>query len=300
MVPTKSIIINLIISGFHLKSSEKISPNASIINVYKYDQLGGLVRYSILICAKMPTNAIIDRLLIHSNKENSTPIGIGEESSSKIHWFNERLFLDKLGTSMDTGLVLNPNLPVIMDQLGHNKTPDAIEGRADSLLEYYSKECLQYLLNAPGRRYGIDRSFESVPDGIVLNYNDIAILFDSKAYKSGYFFNSGDMHKFEGYVNSFKRKYGSISNVVNSFVVISGDFTDSNASLQSRSNDLLSKCQTPICTVKAKDLGAIVKKVLKNNQYRNSIDWKRLLTNIELKPNDVEKELKRIEKDKIK
>ncbi|MEM7510671.1 MAG: hypothetical protein AAF388_07045 [Bacteroidota bacterium] len=293
----RTLLVTLMVNSYNLNAVERVSPVCSILNVYKYDLFGGETRYSIVLTDAI-TNTIATRADRASLSYNSTTFGIGKIATDKMTWYTQDLFYNKIGGSVNQGLILNPDLPVLMKQFGHNSLPDGIAGKAEDFLEQYSKECLQYLLQVPVRRYGIDRSFESLPDGVVLG-QDLVMIFDAKAYSAGFPFGSDDVNRFEKYVNDFKKKYGHIFPQVNSFLVVSGQFNDSNNSIQGRSNELLSRCQTPICCLTTEDLGKTVQLFLSNPGYRRSIQWKRMFTNIRLKYSEVEAAFRKVQKDQI-
>ena len=49
-------------------------------------------------------------------------------------------------------------------------------GKPDDMLELYSEECLEYMLECPVRRYGQERRFERLPDGLALGRNKLNIF----------------------------------------------------------------------------------------------------------------------------
>src|ERR1700761_5478336 len=96
------------------------------------------------------------------------------------------------GGLVNTGLILIPSLDDILESLGHNTVYPGLVGEADNLHELYVKECLQYMLQSPTRRYGSDRLFEKLPDAAVLSKERFIVLVDAKAYSTGFEFKADD------------------------------------------------------------------------------------------------------------
>ncbi|MGR3175468.1 MAG: hypothetical protein ACUZ8N_12840 [Candidatus Scalindua sp.] len=294
-----NIITTLIINGFHLNEVKRINTQHSYLDIQRFDTLGAKIKYLILSSTKQPSKAVLSTIIKKAKFDNSTPLGVGEIKNSKIECYSLDSFFSKLGGQVNTGLILIPKLPNILDSLGKNTLPDGIDGKPDDLLETYVKESLQYLLNSPARKYGKDRLFESLPDGVVLGKDKCILLFDAKAYSAGFEVQSDDLIRFEKYVNEFNFKYGTIIGKVFSFIVVSAMFNVKKESLEKRSNDFYGKCQTKLSFIKSKELGNIVKLIRKNNVYRNSINWKQVFSNTIVTPLFIESQIKALKKDKI-
>lgn len=293
-----SFITTLVINNFHLKSVNRISDGNSIINTFKIDKLGAKINYSILVNTANPNSILIDTLLETSSGLNSTPLVVSDSLSSDksvIYSFSE--FSDLIGGFINTGLILIPNLSDILRALGHNTLYEGLAGKPDKLLEIYSKECLQYLMVSPAKRFGSDRLFESLPDGIVLGKNRLIIQFDAKAYSEGFSFRADDIERFSKYVNDFNNRYSQYLGRIYYFLIVSGNFNDSIESINKRSDELFKRCQAKLTCTKSEDLGKIVKVVSKTPSLRNAIDWNNVLINCQVSENSIYKELKRIQKD---
>jgi len=296
----RSVLRTLLVNGFDLLSLRKSSPDKSIINVKKIDSLGGEINYSLLLSTGEPNEHLLDSLKITASDLKSTPIVISDElqtASFKMYSISE--FEDFFGGFVNTGLVLNDDLPNILEELGYNRLPKDFTGKPDELLEIYTKECLQFLLNSRARIYGNKRRGESLPDGVVIAGDGTIILFDSKACKDGFEFESDDINRFAKYVNDFNRKYSEILGRVFCLLVVSSSFNDSSDSIRKRSNALYTKTGTKLSCIIANDLGRAVKEVRKSQEFRNSIDWKEIFVNDILTTDLITKQLEKIKKDKL-
>jgi len=293
------LIITLIINGYHLKDYIRVSKDYNIIVFYKYDSFGAEIWYSVLLSEKTPSTGVLETLRRTATRNKSKPFIICEtELNLEYDSYTFDEFYEKIGGVVNIGLVLNPNLSKIMIELGHNILPNGLEGKPDDLLEIYSKECFQFLFKTPVRRYGKDRSFESLPDGIVLGNNSTAFLFDSKAYKDGFDFSSDDINRFEKYVNDFKTRYGRLFEI-KSFLIISGEFNDSDKSIQNRSFELMSRVQVPISCISSGDLAKMVITILNNSSFQQSINWNRIFVNPVIKLSNLTTQINKLKKDKI-
>ena len=295
-----NIVSTLVTNGFHIKSVERFSPENSIVNTYKYDKLGAEIRYSILFSADTTETPILKTLERISKSYNSLPLFINDHFDSTIcKTFKQSKFFDFFGGIVNTGLILISSLPQILDELGHNKLPIGLIGEPEDLHELYTSECLQFLFESPTRRYGTDRLFEKLPDGLVLCKGRFMILFDSKAYKDGFDIKSDDINRFAFYVNDFNNRYSNYFGNIYSFVIVSGHFNDSEKSISNRSNELYRECNCRISCINSIELGNIIKLVRDTPEVRGSINWKNVFSNIIVEEKFVLQEISRITKDKI-
>jgi hypothetical protein len=295
-----NIISTLVINGFHIKQVERFSATNPIVHTYKYDKLGAEIRYSILFSEDKTETAILQTLEKTAKSFNAQPILVNDHfSTDKFKSHTTKKFFDFFGGMVNTGLILIPNLSGILHELGHNKLPTGLTGEPEDLLELYSSECFQYIFESPTRRYGSDRLFEKLPDGLVLCKNHFMILFDAKAYKDGFEFDSKTMNSLKFYVDDRSNNYSSYFGNIFSFIVVSGHFNDSETSLQNRSDELYNLCNCKISCIKSKELGDIVQLLKNNPDIRGSIQWKNIFSNVVAETKYVQQEIKRIQKDKV-
>jgi hypothetical protein len=235
-----------------------------------------------------------------SKKYSSTPLLISDNiNSSKCKTYTFKEFYDFLGGIVNTGLILISDLPNILNKLGRNKLPTSLQGNASDLHELYVKECLQFIMQSPTRRYGKDRLYESLPDGIVVCKNGTMILFDSKAYSKGFEFSADDIKRFASYVQEFNKRYSALLGSVFSFAVISGKINPTVRSLRNRSKELYKKCGCNLNCIVSKELGKIVQKLQKEPRIRSSILWENIFSELIIDESTIQKEIYRINKDNL-
>lgn len=298
--PFINIISTLITHGFNIDKVDRIPHGNTIIHTYKYDKLGAKVNYSILFTNDKLENSLTDSLIAEAEKYNAKPLLICDNfTSAKCSSYTNETFFNFFGGVINAGLILIPGLPDILDKLGHNTLPDGLTGKPDDLHELFVKECLQFIMESPTRRYGIDRSFESLPDAVVLCNEGFMLLVDSKAYKNGYGFQADDLKRFKGYIEDFKARYSFFFGNLFSFVVVSGHFTDSADSIANRSNEFYKMCGCKLSCISSKELG-LMSEMLKNNPTeRGSINWKNIYSELIIDTSHIQKEIDRIKKDKL-
>lgn len=201
---------------------------------------------------------------------------INEAEVSGIPVISPETFFQRLGGTVSSYLPLEDFYPEHLEILGRNKLPAGVTGKADDLFEEYVYVGLQFLLQHRVIRYGQERLFEKLPDGIAFG-GSVLLLYDCKAAHKGYEISSNSMRQFADYVNAFHRRYQNYVGRVNSFLVISGFFQHPD-SLEDRSRELLAECGVPLSFLSAKEMGEIIKLFVERPVYRQSIDWKRVFS----------------------
>lgn len=298
--PFTNIISTLVTNGFNIGKVDRLPHENTIIHTYKYDKLGAIVNYSILFTNDIIENSLTDTLIAEAEKNRATPLLICDNfSSEKCRSYTSENFFAFFGGIIDAGLILIPNLPDILDKLGHNSLPEGLTGKPDDLHELYVKDCLQFIMESPTRRYGIDRAFESLPDAVVLCKDGFMLLVDSKAYKNGFGFQADDLKRFQSYIEDFKNRYSFFFGNLFSFVVVSGHFTDSESSLATRSIEFYKICGHKLSCLESKELGLITELLRDNATVRGSINWKNIYSELIITTSLVQKEIERIKKDKL-
>jgi hypothetical protein len=295
-----NIVSTLITNSFHISKVERVPGDNNIINVYKFDKLGAEIRYSILFSNLSETDTIVKFLKKIAKRYNSLPIIVDDNiKTDECKCYTKAEFYKTLGGYVSTGLVLIPNLSDVLNELGHNNLPAGLTGEPDDLHEIYIAECMQFIMSSPTKRYGKDRLFESLPDGVVLGKDKYMILLDSKAYTKGFDFSADDIKRFSSYISDFNERYAQFFGAIFTFIVVSGKFNDSIGSIQKRSEELYKLSNCRLSCIESKVLGEIVELLRATPKIRNSINWKNIFTETIVEKKHVQREIKRIDKDKI-
>jgi hypothetical protein len=288
----------LLCNGYEINKVDR-KHNYIIFYCTKFDDFGIKVSYLICIAeTKMDTNSLKAITKIAEINKRYLLV-IQEKAISDQIVLNKKKFLEKMGGPMLKNAPLNEKYSVILDKLGYNELPEKISGKANELFEDYVYQGLSYIFGNRVIKYGAERRFEDVADGIGFTSQNIVIIYDAKAYSKGYKFNKNAIRTFADYVNQFNQKYSPKLGRIHSFLVISGSFVDSESSLKKRDEELYKYCQTRLCCLKAKDLGVIVQKLTQNVNFITKIDWAKLFSKNILTASAFNSEFSRIKKDKI-
>jgi hypothetical protein len=295
-----NIVSTFITNGFVVDQMERFPKDNIIFNILKSDKLGAVVKYSILFTKDNTETPLSTSLLTFSRTFESMPLIVSDNfisSACTTHTFQK--FYDFFGGIVNTGLILIPNLPDILEELGLNQLPSVLQGDAFDLHELYVKECFQFILQSPTRRYGKDRLFESIPDGIVICKNGLMILYDSKAYSKGFDFTADDIKRFASYVDEFNKRYSSVLGKVFTFTVVTGRLNPKEKAIANRSKELYKKCNCNLSCITSRELGNIVQLLQIEPGIRASILWKNIFAELHIDASLVKKEIARIKKDNL-
>jgi hypothetical protein len=294
MTDLKFLFENLFVNKYDITYSKRVAKNTLLISAIKKDDFGKSHNYEFYFFSETVSEEYLQKYRA-KEFENRILIGLNDQTGAD---FTEEQFLDKLSTIIDPGIYLNPNLENILKDLGHNFIPKGMNGNAAELLEAYSKECLQFLVGGKGRRYGKERSFESLPDGAILG-NGINVLFDAKAYKGGFNPSADDLKRFQSYINDFNKKYSHFSEKIFSFIVVSGHFQVGEDALIGRSRELYEMCQTTLSFISSENLAVIIKISRDHAEFMSAINWKKILSHTIPNGNLLLHQIEKIKKDKI-
>jgi len=295
-----NIVSTLITNGFVIDQIERFPKENIILNILKLDKLGAIIKYSILFTKDITETQLTNSLITISKAFHSKPLIISDNFvSPNCTTYTFEKFYNFYGGIVNTGLILIPNLPDTLEELGTNKLPTVLQGDAFDLHELYVKECFQFILQSPTRRYGKGRIFESIPDGIVICKNGMMILYDSKAYSKGFDFTADDIKRFASYVDEFNNRYSTILGKVFTFTVITGKFNATQKVIANRSKELYKKCNCNLSCITSRELGNIVQMLKKEPDIRVSILWKNIFSELLIDTALVKKEITRIKKDNL-
>jgi hypothetical protein len=294
------IMNTLIGSGFQVQNVSS-KPSHLLLRVYRRDEFGIAQRYVLAYSGDSVLKGAAIAGLRKVAVNDDAPlviIGTAEGAGPNIPVLTLEQFVGRMGGSIPSFLPLEAEYPVQLAQLGLNKKPQGLLGRTDDLFEAYVHAGLQFILQKKVIRYGQDRLFETVPDGLVLGRDSIQLLYDCKAYKNGYPISRDSIRQFGDYIRTFHQRYESYIGRLHSFLVVSGKF-QTHAALEARSRELYAECQVPLAFMSAETLGEIVSLFVAAPRYRESIDWKVILSGAIIETKAVRTQLNARKKDKI-
>jgi hypothetical protein len=287
----------LTVGGFILEKASRY-PGYAVIYMHRYDEFGVKQQYCFALFEKKPESGQIEGAKIAANHHKAelvviSPTTIHEKPN--IEWTR---FLSLFGGPVYSYSPLEPEFGDYLKQLGLNKLPAGLEGKPDDLFELYVHRALEFIFGCKVHRYGQERRFEARPDGIILQDRTFSALYDAKAYSKGYDVTLDSIRQFSSYVSEFRNRYNQYFEL-HSFIVISGTFSHTKKTLESRSRQFLSEANIPLVFLTAESTARIINLLLDFPAARRSINWRKIFVNSVIDPELVQAELQIIDQDKI-
>lgn len=298
-----NIVRTLLVNGYIIESFARLAEDASLIQVRKRDVLGAEARI-VMLFTNSVSASLRSRLIGEARRHSATAIivftrGAANGRSNSLRQMALTEFYNVLGGEVRTDRILAPNLKSVMVELGHNRLPPSFAGKPDDLLEAYCEECLEFLLECPVRRYGQERRFEPLPDGLALGRNRFNLYFDAKAYGQEFHPSADDIRRFVSYVRDFNLRYSSYVGPISLFLVISGSFSTDKNAIAEKINEFQAECSTPMAFLPASDLAGLVSDCAKSLGARAAINWRRVFAAQLFDVKRFRSEVQRIRKDSI-
>ena len=299
-VKTPTIVRTLIGSGFQIAKSVR-KPSYLVFHAYRRDEFG--VRWHYLFAysgSRKLSEGDLAGLRSIASTEGASLIVIGEAGgvNDQVPTLSPEDFTARLGGAIPSFLPLEPGYADQLKKLGRNELPPGLAGQADNLFEAYVHAGLEFLLQERVVRYGQDRRFEVVPDGLVMGQGPFILLYDCKAAKKGYHISRDSIRQFADYVKSFHQRYEKYTGRLHAFLLISGEF-QSEGTLEARSRELYAECKVPLVFLAAGEMGKIVTMMADRPAYRQSIDWQSIFSESVIRADEVDKYLQARTRDKI-
>lgn len=291
-----TIIRTLLVDGFHLDTFRR-SHGHVILNLHRYDRFGVVILYSVALFDEPAHTTALQGFFQAVEYERRRPLVVAPAAAADVYFITPERFLSLLGGAVDHSLIRHPHLADVLDSLGRQKVAEGMVGDPEELLEDAVAGCLQFLTGQRARRWGIDRRFEALPDGVLPGA--LVLLYDAKSYSDPYAVNADDMRRFADYVNDFNGRYGAYLGNVYSFVIVAGEFAQDEHQRERRSLELYAACRSPLCYVTARTLGTIVEIVRERPHLRPAMDWGPLVATPTLTTNLIDAEMRRLTKDNL-
>jgi len=298
---TRPVIVRTLLgAGFRITRSFT-GPNYLGVLTNRDDEFGALSQRLFAFVEKELSAADVRALQQVSQRERVPLIVVGDcadTPNAETIVVTPDEFMGRLGGSISSFLPLEDSFGDHLSELGLNRLPTGLTGKADDLFELYAKQGLEFILQDRVIRYGQERLFEALPDGIVTGRRSPVLLYDCKAAEDGYDITSNTIRQFASYVDDFHHRYESFLGRAYAFVAISG-FFQSPDTLESRSSELYAKCGVKLCFLDSTNFSAIVSMFAERPAYRQSIDWNHIFAQTVIESAMVKRNLDARLKDKV-
>jgi len=279
--PQISTLVRTLLSvGFRIKDTHH-KPSYLALSAARRDEFGVENRY-LFACVAADRELSEDdvrSLRKLAKHEASALVAVGRVSTAQagdVVMTTEEL-LGRLGGPVLALLPLEPEFPERLRILGHNALPTGISGKPDTLFEEYVHAGLQFILQDRVVRYGQERLFEALPDGLVAGHRSPLMLYDAKAAKEGYELNANSIRQFADYVRGFHGRYEAFTGRLFAFLLVSGHFQIED-NLEERSAQLYADCMVPLRTSTADEMAKIIALLADRPSFRQVVDWKAIFS----------------------
>jgi len=298
---TRPVIVRTLLgAGFRITRS-LTGPNYLGLLTNRDDEFGALSQ-RLFAFAEEPLSGTDLRALQQVSQRERVPLIVvgecGDTPGVDVIAVTAEEFMGRLGGSISSFLPLEGEFSAHLSELGLNKLPTGLSGKPDELFELYAKQGLEFILQDRVIRYGQERLFEALPDGIVIGRRSPVLLYDCKAAGDGYDITSNTIRQFASYVDDFHRRYETYLGRAYAFVAISG-FFQSPDTLDGRSAELYAKCGVKLCFLDTKNFGEIVSMFADRPAFRQSVDWNQIFAKTLIEANTVKSNLDARVKDSV-
>jgi hypothetical protein len=290
-----TFIRTLVGAGFAVTNTTT-KPNYFVAHAKRFDEFGIESTYVFGYCTSgIPSEAdcvTLKKLALETQSalviacDSTAAAGIGGEVVS----ISKDDLLAKLGGPVTSLLPLEPEYEAQLRLLAKNQVPAGLHGKADDLFERYVHAGLQFLLRGRVLRYGQERRFEALPDGLILNSSAPLMLYDCKATDSVYEITKDTIRQFADYIREFRNRYSNYLEEPHAFVVVAPEFQRVSA-LQNRSNELYAQCRVPLVCLTAEALATCIKLFADRPLLRATIDWKTVFSPPMVEVSNLEKQV---------
>ena len=283
-------------SGFVLDKVQR-EPGYALLLARRLDEFGVAHRYCFAVFEDEFAPAQIEAIKIAAKHHGAESVLVGDGIADlpSLEWDK---FINLFGGPILSLKPFEPQFREHLHELGHNRLPEGLEGKADDLFEVYVREALEFILGERIVRYGQDRLFEARPDSLILPSQGFYALYDAKAYGDGYLVSQDSLRQFGSYVNDFSKRYGTYLQRLNSFLVVSGKFKQGDGTLDGRSREFIAEYHAPLSFVTADALGEMIEILSETPVVRRAVNWSRVFSDSVARPSLVRSEINLVLRDK--
>ena len=295
--PDLALAVRTLLSGGFILSKVQREPGYALIIARRIDEFRVAHRYCFAVFEDEFAPAQVEAVKIAAKYHGAEPVLVGEGVADlpTLEWDG---FISLFGGPIFSLKPFEPRFREHLHELGHNRLPEGLGGKADDLFEVYVRDALEFVLGERVVRYGQERLFEARPDGMVLPSQGFYALYDAKAYGDGYPVTQDSLRQFGSYVKDFSKRYGTYLRRLNSFLVVSGKFAQGDGALDNRSKDFMAEHQVPLSFVTADALGEMIEILSETPVVRRAVNWSRVFSDSVAQPSLVRSEIDLVARDR--
>ena len=182
-------------------------PNYLLFDCRRLDEFMVSIPYSFVLSEDVLDEGTVEAIKNAAKRRGSHVLAIADDACD-LPCLSWNQFIKRCGGPVRSWLPLDPRFPGVLDELGHNRSVADFPGPPDELFEEFVQVGLEFLLSDRVIRYGQDRRFEDLPDGVALA-GELILLYDAKAYSHGYPISRASIRQFADYVKAFNARYES-------------------------------------------------------------------------------------------
>jgi hypothetical protein len=255
------------------------------ISCHRIDDLGVSIPYLVVLSDGPLSVAGVAAARTNASHDEHHLVIVSDEYDGDEPHASWSEFLARLGGPLKSYLPLSDDFASALQELGHFRLPAGLNGQADTIFEEYVLAGLQFMLGNRVIRYGQDRRFERVPDGIA-HAGDPPVLFiyDAKAAGDGFLVDAAALRQFGDYVRSFNRRYESRFGAIRTFLVVSGHFDMTEDMKSNRADELFADCGARLSFLTSDDMSAICSMLKDNITVRSALPWHDIVSRLNVVP----------------
>jgi hypothetical protein len=208
----------------------------------------------------------------------------------------------RFGGIIPSLLPLEPEYAAHLRSLGLNRRPPEItDGAVDRLYESYVGAGLEFLLGSRVIRYGSERLFAPLPDGVALPFGDrVAFLYDAKAADPSFEIDRDDVRRFADYLKRYNESYEQHAGPARSLVVVSTAFAQDRGSRDRHSKQLQADSGVPLSFLQSDELASMTALLAAKPWMRTALRWREILAQLDITAEAVERAIATIEADQMR
>jgi hypothetical protein len=292
--------VRTLLSAGLLVDSAHRKPEYLAVSCHRTDEFGIAIPYLVVLGDVDLSLAAVSAARQHAEHEGAHLVVVSDDYVGEVPALTWSVFLARLGGPLRSWLPLEDTFNERLLKLGHNELPPGLTGTPNTLFEEYVLAGLQFMVGNRVIRYGQNRLFERVPDGVGFAGDPPSFFaYDAKAAEHGYVLDIDALRQFGEYVQTFNRRYRSHLGTIHSFLVVSGHFDMTAEAKQTRADEMYAAVATRLSFMTASAMGGICQLLRANPVYRSVLPWRDIFSRLDVEVEAVKRALEAVKRDQV-